>query len=153
MSLQIIFFPSIIIFSISTILIPDLASNTAKNDLDAIKRRIKQVISLAFILGIIVLILCLSIGEKLGQLLFKEVNLGNYLHFLAFCAPLIYLTQVSRSILNGLVNKNLSLNGQYFFFNSSHFTLFFSCIPKINIYGLWYNLDFYFFRIISNLFS
>lgn len=136
MSLQIIFFPSIIIFSISTILIPDIASNSAKNDLYTIKKRIKQVISIAFILGIIVLILCLSLGEKLGWLLFKEANLGNYLNFLAFCAPLIYLTQVSRSILNGLGRQKFIFKYSVFFsFIQVVLLYLLVAIPKLNIYG------------------
>ena len=136
MAMQIVFFPSIIIFSITTILIPDIASSVARGDIYTVKKRIKQVLLIAFLLGIIVLIMCLFLGESLGFIIFKENNLGNYIKFLAFSAPIIYLTIVSRSILNGL-------GKQKFIFKYSAIVSFIQVIllyflvsiPKVNIYG------------------
>lgn len=136
MSMQIVFFPIIIIFSISTLLIPDLASNVAKGDIYTVEKRITQVLRITFLLGLVVFVIGLSLGEKLGLLIFKEQNLGRYIHFFAFSAPLLYLSQVCRSILNGLGKQRVIFRYSALFSVLQILLLYtLVAIPSINIYG------------------
>lgn len=136
MSMQIVFFPMVIIFSITTILIPDLSSSLSKQDIYTVEKRASQVIKISFILGILVLMMCLLLGDELGKLIYKRDDLGNYIHFIAFSAPFIYTSQTARGILNGLGKQKTILKYSIIISLLQVVLLYILvAIPKINIYG------------------
>lgn len=137
MALSIITFPMVILFSLSSLLIPDLASSMAKDDIYTVKKRIIQVLVMAFLLGILVMIIGFLFGENLGRLIFKEKDLGSYVRFIAFCAPFIYLSQISRSILNGLGKQKMIFTYSVIFSFLQIIMLYILvAVPQINIYGV-----------------
>ncbi|QVK19532.1 stage V sporulation protein B [Mycoplasmatota bacterium] len=136
MSMQIVFFPMIIIYSISAILIPDLSSNISKQDFYTVEKRASQVIKISFILGIFVCMVCLLFGDGLGRMVFKRNDLGNYIRFIAFSAPFIYSGQTARGILNGLGKQKVILKYSIVISFLQVILLYFLvAIPSINIYG------------------
>ena len=109
MSLSIVFFPLIVVGSISTVLIPDLSQNISKKDYYAVGRRIEEVLKISFILGLATLVICYSIPRQLGILFFNRQDLGPYIKFVALSAPIFYVSSTTFGILNGLGKQKIIL--------------------------------------------
>jgi stage V sporulation protein B len=136
MSLNIVFFPIIIIGSISTVLIPDLSENISKKDYYTAERRISQVFKISFLLGLGTLIICLTIPEKLGMMFYNREDLGNYIRFAALSAPIFYVSATTYGILNGLGKQNIILRNSLILSTLELVLLYIlTAIPSINIYG------------------
>jgi len=136
MSMQIVFFPMIIIYSISTILIPDISSSLSKQDIYTVEKRVSQVIRISFLLGLFIFIICIFFGNGLGKMIYNRDDLGKYIQFIAFSAPFIYTSQTTRGILNGLGKQKVLLKYSIIISLLQVILLYFLvAIPKINIYG------------------
>lgn len=136
MAITIVFFPSVIILSLSTLLIPDLSKSIAVNDFHGLKRRIEEIFSISLILGLVNLVVCICIPEELGIMFFKTTNLGNYIRTIAFSVPVVYLSSASYSILNGIGKQNKVLINSVLTSVIEVFLLYFLLAnPNINIYG------------------
>jgi stage V sporulation protein B len=137
MSLSIVFFPLIVVGSMSTVLIPDLSQNISKKDFYAVQNRIKNVLKISFVLGLATLIICYCIPEQLGTLFFKRKDLGPYIRFVALSAPLFYVASTTYGIMNGLGKQNLILRNSLIVSITEVILLYIlTGIPKINIYGV-----------------
>jgi len=136
MAMQIVFFPMIIIFSISIILIPDISrSLSLKNDYE-IEKRIRSVVIVSFLIGLAVALICLLFGDVLGQVIYNRQDLGIYIKYLAVCAPFLYASVTTRGILNGLGKQTLILKISTITSFAQVILLFILVsIPTIHIYG------------------
>ncbi|MDF2882713.1 MAG: sporulation protein SpoVB [Clostridiaceae bacterium] len=136
MSSTIIFFPIIVVTSMATILVPDLAKSISKNDYFAMEDRIKGVVKIAFILGIASMAICKSIPNELGILLYNRNDLGHYISFISWCAPIIYVASVTYGILNGFGKQKIILRNSIIVSTEEVILLYIlTGIPSINIYG------------------
>ncbi|MBL4935256.1 stage V sporulation protein B [Clostridium sp. YIM B02515] len=136
MSMAIIFFPLIVVNSMSTVLIPDLSQTLDKKDYYALENRISQVMQIAFLLGVITLIISISIPDSLGQLFFNRNDLGPYIRFAALSVPLTYTSATTFSILNGLGRQGIVLRNSLIVSIEEVILLYiFTGIPSINIFG------------------
>jgi stage V sporulation protein B len=136
MSLSIVFFPIIVIGSISTVLIPDLSQNMSKKDYYAVEKRIGTVIKLSFLIGLATMIICICIPDALGYLFFKRNDLGNYIKFAALSAPIYYVAATTYGILNGLGRQKIILRNSLIISAAEVVLLYiFTAIPNINIFG------------------
>ncbi|MDF2699961.1 MAG: spoVB [Haloplasmataceae bacterium] len=136
MAMNIVFFPSFIIYSISTLLIPDLSSSISKKDYDTVEKRVISVINISMFLGLTVLITCLFYGDELGMLVFKRNDLGDYIKFIALCSPILFTANTTRGILNGIGKQGLILRNSSIASIMQVLSLYFLIsIPSINIYG------------------
>ncbi len=136
MSMQIVFFPMVIIFSITTILIPDLSRSVSQNDIYSIEKRISQVLKISFLLGVFVFIICFIFGNDLGRIVYQRDDLGQYIRFMAFSAPLIYTSATTRGILNGLGKQKIILKYSLLISVLQVVLLYILvAIPQINIFG------------------
>lgn len=143
MAMNITFFPMIIINSISTVLIPDLSQNISKNDYYAAEQRIYDVVKIAFLLGISTFAICASIPDSLGVLFFNRNDIGSYIRFLSFTAPLTYVSATTYGILNGLSKQGILLRNSLIASTLELILLYiFTGIPNINIYGYGITLIF-----------
>ncbi len=137
MSMQIVFFPIIIVSSIAILIVPDLSSSITNREFYQAKRRINAVINVSFIIGILVFIVCMLYGDQLGYLIYKSDDLGSYIKFIACSCPVLYTSITSRSILNGLGKQRKVLKYSFFVSIIQIILLFILVsIPKINIYGV-----------------
>jgi len=136
MSLSIIFFPIVIVNSISTVLIPDLSEKLSKKNFWQAENRILQVIKIAFLLGVGTSAICLCIPDSLGQLFFKRTDLGPYIKFLAFSAPITFTAATTFGVLNGLGKQNIILRNSLIT-SIEELTLLYilTGVSWINIYG------------------
>lgn len=136
MAMAIIFFPNIVINSISTILIPNLSQALDKKDYYALENRISQVLKIAFLLGMSTLVICISIPNSLGKLFFDRSDLGSYIKFAALSAPVAYLSSTTFGILNGLGKQGVVLRNSLIVSIEELILLYiFTGIPSINIFG------------------
>jgi stage V sporulation protein B len=137
MSMQIVFFPMIIIGSVISLLVPDISNNMTKNEVDSVVSRVKSVFNFSIQVGLVVTIMGLFFGEQIGQIIFKQENLGTYIRFLAYGAPIVYLSAITRGVLNGLGKQNILLRNTILLSILQIIMLYFLIsIPVINIYGL-----------------
>ena len=136
MSLNIVYFPLIVIGSVSTILIPDLSQSISKKDFYAVEERISSVLRLAFLLGISTLIICLVGSDSLGKMFYNRTDLGSYIKFAALGCPLFFTSVTTFGILNGLGKQKIILRNSLIVSALEVVLLYvLTAIPTINIYG------------------
>lgn len=137
MAFSIVFFPLIVVGSMSTVLIPDLSQNVSKKDYYSVQNRIMNVLKISFILGLATMIICYSIPEQLGTLFFKRTDLGPYIKFTALSAPIFYVANTTYGILNGLGKQKIILRNSLIVSVTEVALLYIlTGIPKINVYGV-----------------
>lgn len=136
MALSIIFFPLVVVMSMSIVLIPDIAESVEKKDYYNLEERIYQVLRISFLLGISTLIICFSIPNSLGKLFFARNDLTIYIKFAALSAPFAYISATTFSILNGLGKQGVLLRNSIIVSIEEVILLFMlTSIPSINILG------------------
>ena len=102
MALPILFFPSTLLNSISTLLIPEMSEAVAKNMRSTIKKLTLKVLRLTTLLSIVCGLFFLFAGEKIGILIYNSSDIGNLLVALSPIVPFMYLDSVADGILKGL---------------------------------------------------
>ena len=137
MALNITFFPMVIVGSMSTVLVPDISTNITMRDFRSVKKRVRQVFSIAAMVGISTVIMNLIIPDELGMLVYKRDDLGSYIKFAAICSLLTYISIPTYGILNGLgKQKVILMNSLTVSVMEVILIYILSAIPGINIYGL-----------------
>lgn len=136
MSLIIVFFPMLVVNSMSTILIPDISQSVSNKDYWGTEDRIKTVFKISFLLGLSTMLLCTTIPDSLGMLFFKRDDLGKYILFSSLAAPFLYPSATTFGILNGLGKQGKLLRNSLIVSVEEIILLFILVgIPIINIYG------------------
>jgi len=108
MVMPIILFPSVIINSFSSLLIPELSRYYAKNDYIKIKKFSIFILIITLIFSIFITILIFILSDALCFWLYKSVNISKYVKLFCPLISLIYLDIVIDSILKG-INKQVSV--------------------------------------------
>ncbi|SHJ70131.1 stage V sporulation protein B [Hathewaya proteolytica DSM 3090] len=148
MALTIVFFPSFIILSFCTLLIPEISKYIASKDLIGMERRLRQVMEISFYLGMINMIICIVIPNQLGIIFYSRTDIAPYIVFLAVNAPILYLSSCTYSILNGIgLQSKVLINS--LISSVLEVVLLFVLLakPSINIYG--YGIAMFISNIIS----
>lgn len=136
MAIAIVFFPMVIIGSINTVLIPDLSKSVSRRDYASSENRIKDVLRLSFVLGLCTLMICTTIPDNLGHMLFKRDDLTQYIRFAALSAPFVYTSVTTYGILNGIGKHNILLrNSVAVSLLELVFLFILTAIARINILG------------------
>lgn len=108
MALPILFFPSAILNSVSTLLIPEISEAVTHQNRNAIKSATEKIIKLTLICGM----LCGSVffvgGEKIGILIYKSGDVGYLIKALSPIVPLMYLDSICDGILKGLDQQSFT---------------------------------------------
>lgn len=102
MALPILFFPSAILNSVSTLLIPEMSEAAAKNQTLVVKSATKRILKLTSLLSFIFAAIFFVSGDKIGILIYKSEDIGFLLRALSPIVPLMYLDSVSDGMLKGL---------------------------------------------------
>lgn len=109
MALAIVFFPIVIVASMSTVLIPDISRSITQKDYSNLEARVSEVIKMCFLLGVSTLLICYLIPDSLGKLFFNRTDLGSFIKIAAISAPFLYASACSYGILNGLGKQKVIL--------------------------------------------
>lgn len=134
MALPLLFFPSTMLNSISTLLIPEMAEAAATNRSGLVRTATKNILKLTAVISFIFAAIFFVAGEKIGILIYKSQDVGNLLKALSPIVPLMYLDSISDGILKGL-------DQQVFSFRTSisdsviRIALILLLLPKLGLNG------------------
>jgi stage V sporulation protein B len=102
MALPILFFPSAILNSVSTLLIPEISEAVARNRPSIVRDCTKKIIKFTSLTGFLFGAIFLFCGEKIGILIYGDSSVGFLLKALSPIVPLMYLESVTAGLLKGL---------------------------------------------------
>ena len=134
MALPILFFPSAILNSVSTLLIPEISEAVTRQNRNAIKSAAEKIINLTLICGLICGALFFVGGEKIGILIYKSVDVGYLIKALSPIVPLMYLDSICDGILKGLDQQSFTFKTAVSD-SSIRLLLILLILPKMGISG------------------
>ncbi|MDD3223569.1 MAG: stage V sporulation protein B [Clostridium sp.] len=136
MASNISFFPIAVIISMSTVLVPEISKNLNKKDYYSVEKRVNEVINLSFYIGIASMIICMCISDDLGKLFYGRDDIGFFIISNSICAPILYASVSTYSILSGLEKQTKILINSFIVSIEEVILLYFlTGIKSINIYS------------------
>ena len=108
MALPILFFPSTLLNSISTLLIPEMSEAAAKGRKGLVRSATRNILKLTAVMSFIFAAIFFVGGREIGLLIYKSDEVGSLLRALSPIVPLMYLDSVSDGILKGLDQQAFS---------------------------------------------
>lgn len=102
MALPILFFPSTLLNSLSTLLIPEISEAAARKRMGLVRTATQRIIQITLLISFIVAAIFLSAGYEIGALIYKSDDVGFLLCALSPIVPFMYLDSVADGILKGL---------------------------------------------------
>ena len=102
MALPVLLFPSTLLGSISTLLIPEISRASALGRNTVVKELCEKIIRITNVVGILCGSLFFVCGERIGVLIYNEQTVGFLLKVLSPIVPLMYLDSVCDGLLKGL---------------------------------------------------
>ncbi len=102
MALPILFFPSSVLGSFSTLLIPEISRSLALGRMAPVKLASERIIQVTSISSFIFAAIFFNCGYEIADLIYKDRNVGFLLCVLSPIVPLMYLDSVCDGILKGL---------------------------------------------------
>ena len=106
MALPILFFPSAVLNSVSTLLIPEMSEAAARKHTQIVKSTTEKILKLTAVIAFIFAAIFYTAGDKIGILIYKDPSVGYLLKVLSPIVPLMYLDSISDGILKGLDQQN-----------------------------------------------
>lgn len=102
MALPILLFPYALLGATTSLLLPEISADAAKNHTRHIAYTTQRAIKLTVIFSCFCGIIFFFTGDVLGQLMYKSEQAGNILKILAPLVPLMYIDSISDAILKSL---------------------------------------------------
>lgn len=102
MALPVLFFPSALLNSVSTLLIPEISQAIAKNQNYLVKSTTRNILKLTLITSYIFTAIFFTNGIEIGELIYNDNQVGFLLRALSPIIPFMYLDSISDGILKGL---------------------------------------------------
>lgn len=102
MALPLLFFPSTLLNSISTLLIPELSEADIKKQFNTVKCTVSEVISVTAVVSYLFSAIFFVSGKEIGILIYKSIRVGALLKVLSPIIPLMYLDSICDGMLKGL---------------------------------------------------
>ncbi|NLJ58706.1 MAG: polysaccharide biosynthesis protein [Tissierellia bacterium] len=150
MVLPILFFPSSILTSLSSILIPSVAGDNAVSNEKRVSRTLSQVLHFTAISGILVVAVFVAFPNEIALAVYKDSQVGIMIKIISYVCPFMYLNMVISSMLNALgeqfssfkvniIESILKISIVYFFvpiygFKAYLFALFITTILNTILY-------------------
>lgn len=134
MALPLLFFPSALLNSISTLLIPEMSEAVACGRVATLKRSTEKTIKLTLYIGILFGAIFWGLGREIGGIVYKNDEVGFLTCALSPIVPLMYLDSIADGILKGL-------DEQLFCFKNSicdssiRILLISLLLPRLGLYG------------------
>lgn len=109
MIIPVIFFPAVVLSSLSSIIIPEVARTNSAKDYTKLKNLISDVFSKSFTYAFFIAGIMFCQGKNIGHLICPYDSLvGNTLVMLCPVIPFIYLEIILEGILKGIGKQNFS---------------------------------------------
>ena len=108
MAMPIIMFPSLIVSSISSLLVPEFTRYHVKKDYKKADKVIKFILITIIIFSLFLTIIFFVFADKLALTFYNSLDAGIYINFFAFLIIFMYLDIAIDSILKGF-NAHVSV--------------------------------------------
>ena len=108
MALPIIMFPSVIVYSYSSLLLPEFSRYSVELNKERINNTTSKIFKVTLYFSIAISAILMIYGNDIGYLLYKNITVGRYIKLMAPLIVLIYLDNVVDNILKGL-GKQISV--------------------------------------------
>lgn len=102
MAMPIVMFPSTFLTAVSGLLIPEFSRYYVKKDYAKIKKYSDKLIIGSFLFALLLTIIFIIFGNKLGTLIYHDESVGIYIKFFAPLIPFMYVDIIVDNILKGL---------------------------------------------------
>ena len=102
MTMPILMFPEVIIFSFSGLLVPEFAYYNEKNETIKIQYAISRIFRITFIFAIGIFGLFFFYSNEVSMLIYSNTSISTYLKTLSFLLFFMYLDSIIDNILKGL---------------------------------------------------
>lgn len=109
MVFPLIFFPSAVLGSFSSLLVPELTSSQSKGSESGIRRIVSSVISVSLLFSLGVSGILIAFSYEIGITLYGSCEAGEYIKILSPLIPLMYLDGTVDSMLKGLGEQIYSM--------------------------------------------
>ena len=102
MAMPIIMFPSVIVYSYSSLLVPEFSRFSVHEDKSVMRKNISKMFKITLYFSIAIAGILMYFGKEIGNVLYHTQDVGWYIKIMAPLIVLIYLDNVIDSILKGL---------------------------------------------------
>ena len=102
MALPLLFFPSMVTMSLSTVLVPAISAAASRNQQITLQRMIGKAIQFSSLIGVGAAALFLSFPNEIALACYGIENVGYLLKLLAIICPFLYLQNILTGTMNGL---------------------------------------------------
>ena len=109
MALPLIFFPSALLLTISSLLVPELSDAHALGQRREVTRLVGATMHSTMLGSVLIGCLFTVFGRALGELLYKDATVGLLLQILGPLTPVMYLDSIATGMLKGLGEQVRSL--------------------------------------------
>ncbi len=102
MALPLLFFPSMVTMSLSTVLVPAISEAMARNNHLSLQKIISKAIQFSALIGVGATALFLSLSKEIALSCYGIEDVGTLLKLLAIICPFLYLQNILTGTMNGL---------------------------------------------------
>lgn len=136
MVMPLINYPGIVVFALTTTLIPAITQSHIGNNYGALNKKCQDSLVIAWSIGLLTTVFCVSFPEELCRTLFNRPEAGKLLFWTGLGSAFYYLYMIQSAILNGLGLQREVFNNIIFdlLINVACIYLLMP-IPWIGIYG------------------
>lgn len=143
-----LFFPSAVLCSLSSILVPEISRLKTENNFNKIATLSEKALSRTMYFSVFVSGVFLIYGKEIGILLDGDAFSGKIISVLAFVVPFIYLEIILESILKGLGKHGFS-SFNYIAEYIVRISVLLICVPIMDFYGVV--VSYYASNIVGNI--
>lgn len=129
-------YPMILVGATGSIVVPKIATMMSAGKGRFADRLIRRSLALSFGIGILTLVVFWIFADNMGMFFYKHDDLGFMIRMAGLCAPLLYTTATTTSLLIGIGQEGQSFRNcllQQLLLLI--FLMIFTGIPALNIYG------------------
>ncbi len=130
-----LFFPSSILCSLSSILVPELSRERCADNNDKNVCLINKVLRQTFSFSIFVAVIFLCFGREIGYLMSGDYFAGKIIAILSPAVPFIYLEIILEGILKGMGKHSFS-SVNYLVEYTIRISVLLICVPIFGFYGI-----------------
>ncbi len=150
MALQVVMFPSCILRSLASLLVPAITESRTKNNDYATKRTVRRVLHLTLVFSFMVSSVMFFCSDILAETLYKSDECAVFLRIFSPLIPIMYLDICADSMLKGL-DKQVASMGYNLLDSVVSVVMVYFLIPKYQVTG--YVIMIFFTETMNTLLS
>lgn len=109
MALPLLLFPSAVLSSLASLLIPDLAAKNEVGDKSGIDRSVMKNLKITFLFSCVCAVFCAIFAPFISQLIYKSNEAVMYIRILSPLVPVMYTDMITDGMLKGLDQQIYSM--------------------------------------------